>query len=320
LAGWIPFRGQAEGERLLRVSCLVRSVRFFGHGVWSVGFSIVLPGFFYELRKNGRGPGDCRNSHRRPGVRVSRRFPSVLAWSSPGASLGVSKDRPSIGPGSRCLLLLGFSSAHASVPPRFGSPLPKDESCSVFVVSHHLDGFLHRESRGFVAPRSRSWGSPRCGFVASLAEAPDLTPPSATLHPSKYLHVRSCPPCFHGSPGLLPSCRSPSENGSTPGFPATVRVHAIPTVLQPWNPYNFLGFLLHSFSGLPRSSVPPPCGVGPSQDESREPRLETSLGQVLGASSNPVRLAALGFPFTSRSRVQLFEGCSGVSTFPGPPW
>jgi hypothetical protein len=72
---------------------------------------------------------------------------------------------PSIGLGARRPLLLGFASACASVPPRFGLSLPGDRSRSAFVVSHHLDGFLRRASCGFVAPRSRSWGSPRFWFL-----------------------------------------------------------------------------------------------------------------------------------------------------------
>jgi hypothetical protein len=39
---------------------------------------------------------------------------------------------------------------------------------SVFVVSHHPDGFLHLPLHGLVASRSRSWGSPGSRRAASL--------------------------------------------------------------------------------------------------------------------------------------------------------
>jgi hypothetical protein len=113
--------------------------------------------------------------------------------------------------GSDCLgLRLGF--------PRFSSPLPKDESCSVFVVSHHLGGLLRRESRGFVAPRSRSWGSSCCGFDVGVGEPAPKTPPSATSHPSKSLHARSCPTCLHV---LLDACPLPVDH------PKTARVQGV---------------------------------------------------------------------------------------------
>jgi len=43
----------------------------------------------------------------------------------------------------------------------FGLPLPRGRSRSAFTVSHRSDGFLRHQSCGFVAPRCRSWGSPR---------------------------------------------------------------------------------------------------------------------------------------------------------------
>lgn len=39
--------------------------------------------------------------------------------------------------------------------------MPPVRSRSVLEVSHLFDGFLHQRGRGFVAPRSRSWGSSR---------------------------------------------------------------------------------------------------------------------------------------------------------------
>jgi hypothetical protein len=58
--------------------------------------------------------------------------------------------------------LSGVHSAASRLPVlRFGSGLPASTSRSVLVVSHHLDGLLRFESRGFVAPRCQSWDSSR---------------------------------------------------------------------------------------------------------------------------------------------------------------
>jgi hypothetical protein len=188
------------------------------------------------------------------------------------------------------------------------------------VVSHHLDGFLRRASCGFVAPRSRSWGSPRCGLAGSGAEAPSRLRPSATLHPSKPLHARSSPPCLHGSPGRLPSCRSPSEDGSTPGFFSTGRVHGL--TRRPCGHGTrtaSLGFFFSRASSF-RAPATRSRGswivVGLLVSRSREGR--TAPGQALGAASSP---------FASRrrdSRVHLSRGTAGkcrsvLISSPGPP-
>jgi hypothetical protein len=231
---------------------------------------------------------------RRPGVRVARRIPFVLAWISPGASHGVSKDCPSIGLGARRPLLLGSTSALASVPPRFGPLSPGSRSCSAFVVSHHLDGFLRRASCGFVAPRSRSWGSPRCGLAGSGAEAPSRLRPSATLHPSKSLHARSGPPCLHGSPGRLPSCRSPvllslsSEAGSTPGFFSTGRVHGFSIGLSASGPVQLPWVSSPLALRISALLSPAPEGDGRSWDSHLTDSVgQTAPHQALGVSSSP---------------------------------
>jgi len=66
------------------------------------------------------------------------------------------------------------------------SRFPEVRAChtrtrSALVVSHDLGGFLRTRLRGFVAPRSRSWGSP--GFLparAARAARSDI-PPSVTF-------------------------------------------------------------------------------------------------------------------------------------------
>jgi hypothetical protein len=121
---------------------------------------------------------------------------------------------PSIGLGARRPLLLGLASARASAPPRFGLSLPGDRSRSAFVVSHHLDGFLRRASCGFVAPRSRSWGSSRCGPLLRVAEATwrlgtfrGAPPFEASPRPQQ----SAVSPRFSRTPALLPFTITPSR-------------------------------------------------------------------------------------------------------------
>jgi hypothetical protein len=79
----------------------------------------------------------------------------------------------------------------------FGAVRPAPRG-SVFVVSHHPDGFRHRGLRGLVASRSRSWGSSGCtapGHFKATARPdshrclhpPELSPPAAAVGTS---------PCF----------------------------------------------------------------------------------------------------------------------------
>lgn len=56
--------------------------------------------------------------------------------------------------------LAGVNSRHFERS-AFGRTVPPVRSCSVHEVSHLFDGFLHQRGCGFVAPRSRSWGSSR---------------------------------------------------------------------------------------------------------------------------------------------------------------
>jgi hypothetical protein len=294
-----------------------------GGGVWFIGFTIVLLRLFRGLsgRPHSRWAAETAppttSSLRRetlsscPCLDLSRR----LSW-------GFQRC-PSIGLGARRPLLLGSASALAPAPPRFGLLSPGSRSRSVFVVSHHHDGFLRRASCGFVAPRSRSWGSPRCGRSRLGAEAPPRSRPSATLHPSKLLHARSSPPCLHGSPGLLPSCRSPilltlaSEGGSTPGLFSTGRVHGLPRALRPWVPYRFLGFLLlsvSSFRAPDRRSRGRRLSWGDPTIPTGEPRR--SRRSVLLPASPPRGGGALAF-CSIEDRSTRDRSLSWAS--PGPP-
>ena len=49
--------------------------------------------------------------------------------------------------------------SRSALPPSFGRTVPPVRSCSVLVVSHHLDGLLRLRAFGLVASRSRPWGS-----------------------------------------------------------------------------------------------------------------------------------------------------------------
>jgi hypothetical protein len=92
-----------------------------------------------------------RSDHLRSRVHVARRFPVILVWFSPDASHGVSKERPSIGLGSRRPLLLrappacAFGLSASARPCQGTSPVPSpwfSTTLAVFSVES-LAGFLH---------------------------------------------------------------------------------------------------------------------------------------------------------------------------------
>jgi hypothetical protein len=75
-------------------------------------------------------------------------------------------------------------------------------ACSVLVVSHHPDGFLHRKTRGLVASHCQSWGS--SGFRAEHAvQACAGASPPMPHPPEPSPPVQPYP--RHREP--LPSCR-----------------------------------------------------------------------------------------------------------------
>lgn len=107
---------------------------------------------------------------------------------------------------------------------RLGLTRPACRSCSAFMVSHHLDGFLRYIPRRFVAPCSRTRGSPCSShplFACAVPFGNALTAVKAnvtttTPDPSKIdLTAASFLASFRNS---LPSCRSPSKEGSTSRF------------------------------------------------------------------------------------------------------
>jgi hypothetical protein len=97
---------------------------------------------------------------------------------------------------------------------------PDQESCSDLVVSHHLAGFLRRllreenntfrclESRGLVASRYRSWGSPRFRSDHPVAR-PTFTFPRRYA-PLEGFHPIAAVPCLHGP--CLPDVHSPRSS------------------------------------------------------------------------------------------------------------
>jgi hypothetical protein len=86
------------------------------------------------------------------------------------SSLGI---RPLLAP-----LPFDHQRVHSLGPrPDSGRRCHPSTSCSVLVVSHHLDGFLRAAACGFVAPRCRPWGSPRF-----LPRPPELREPGRHRH------------------------------------------------------------------------------------------------------------------------------------------
>jgi len=197
----------------------------------------------------------------------------------------------------------------------FGPPLPGGESRSVFVVFHHLGGLLHRESRGFVAPRSRSWGSPRWGWCQSHRGDSNILL-SATPNPSKSLHARSfstAPFQDDGSPGFLPSCRSPFGDGSASGLSSAVgfvrrlSVSTLRPTQLPWvSPSNSSGWP-YSGSHSTRRSADSRRG-----DEAR--RAEQVRLLLSRAASRRWELFLVSIESTSN------EGALLPRFQPGPPW
>jgi len=121
----------------------------------------------------------------------------------------------------------------------FGFESTRFEPCSDRVVSHHLAGLLRRsprhrgcrepaiaddsaESRGLVASRCQSWGSPRFSVVAPVARSGRRSRDAPT--------PRRIPPILSRtvSPRPLPSCRSLAALLGPRGF-------AFP--LAPFNPH-----------------------------------------------------------------------------------
>jgi len=178
--------------------------------------------------------GDDRSSggltHQRSRIRVTRRFPVVLAWFAPGASLGVSKERPSIGLGSRRPLQL----SNPALSRRFLRPrlvLARGR------VLFRLRGFPppwrfspSRVSRVCCTPQ------PILGFAASelgsnrrngsLLAFPRRTTLRSISTPAAFHRVSSLGPSVSWNPAFLP-LRLSCENCSTSRLFSAGRVRVI---------------------------------------------------------------------------------------------
>jgi hypothetical protein len=141
-------------------------------------------------------------------VGARRHVPVSSAWLSPGASLGVFKDRPSIDMGSSRQLLRGLVGGGWPLRcPRFGPTLPGVESCSAFTVSHRPGGLLRVLSCGFVAPRCRSWGSSSFGPAGRLLSVPGGRAVLVDASALRSFSLVRSRPSFEGS--CLPAVRLP---------------------------------------------------------------------------------------------------------------
>jgi len=170
-------------------------------------------------------------------------------------------------------------------------PLPK--SCSVLVVSHHLNGFLRATARGLVASLCRPWGSSRF-----LRDSRNLRIPRDADHPSKN---SPDPPWAPRSPGavapLMFLLDSP-EFSTAPPFPAPQ--------------------LESGSSRLPPSRrFPSNRSVTPSSvSERRRPVLPGLLSPLRGPSE-PVAVCAASSPRLGNRRSH--RPCLS-SELEGPDW
>jgi len=155
--------------------------------------------------EDGRSPGGLpKQHHRRPRVHVSRRVPLVLAWTSPGASLGVSKDAPPSG---------WARDVHScSVPPWLSPRFRLASACS-------------RQGAGLVPP---SW------FPTTLTVF-SVVRPAGLLHPAADPGVRRVAalpaqvprhPCVPDLPRRSPFEASPRPHRSAVS-PRFSRTHAL---------------------------------------------------------------------------------------------
>jgi hypothetical protein len=134
---------------------------------------------------------------------------------------------------------------------RFGPSLPRDRSRSTFTVSRRLDGLLRLKPCGFVAPRCRSWGSPRFGFRLLPLRVRTFTflDGASTLRSFSLAFSRPSRP----SGRILPSCRC-----LLPRRSEDLRV--LSQLRTPCGVLGFLGALTWNqadFRALSRRSSPP---------------------------------------------------------------
>jgi hypothetical protein len=210
-----------------------------GCGVWLIGFTIVLPRLFRGLGGRPRSRGLPKQRHRRPRVRVARRIPLVLAWTSPGASHGVSKDAPpSVWP---------LDVHSCSVPPRLSPRLRLASACS-------------RQGAGLVPP---SW------FPTTLTVS-SVVRPAGLLHPAADPGVRRVAIVLVREP-RPPHASDLPRRSTLRSFSTPVAVRRVSTVLPDACPLAVHRcFLLSRAKAARLQGVPPrdgftgflrPCGL-----------------------------------------------------------
>jgi hypothetical protein len=203
-------------------------------------------------------------------VGARRHVPVSSAWLSPGASLGVFKDRPSIDMGSSRQLLRGLVGGGWPLRcPRFGPTLPGVESCSAFTVSHRPGGLLRVLSCGFVAPRCRSWGSSSFGPAGRLLSVPGGRAVLVDASALRSFSLVRSRPSFEGSclPAVrLPGIRSVRLQGLAPRVKSAAAA-GVATCCRSLLPWAFLpqaakkGF---TFSAISTARSLRPCRGGSS--------------------------------------------------------
>jgi hypothetical protein len=318
LTGWIPFRGQTGGEG--RVGPVPRTL---GRGLWGAGYgSLASPSSFFAFLgvcQGDRTPGGLpKQHHRRPRVCVARRFPLVLAWISPGASHGVSKDAPPS--------VWALDVHSCSVPPRLSLRLRLASACS-------------RQGAGLVPS---SW-FPTTMTVSSVVRPAGLLHPAADPGVRRVAVVRALVPRHLRVPDL--PRRSTLRSLSTP-----VAVRRVSTVLpDSCPPAVHRSFLLLRAKAARLQGFSPrdgftgclgPCGrrsrtaslgfffsrcrlsglliAAPEGDGSRggtpRSRRANRVGPGARCSFQPLRLAAVGLSRSAPSRT----GPQGNVPCPGP--
>jgi len=103
--------------------------------------------------------------------------------------------------------------------------VPPSDSRSALVVLHHLDGFLRSTSRGLVASRCRSWGSPRFRSgrpvedrnATGLSRGAGSVPLEEIPFDSRDASPRPLPPC-RSLPITAPSRLSPLLESALSGW------------------------------------------------------------------------------------------------------
>lgn len=303
MSGRIPCRGSRERSvkgfwpcafhilTSIRLRLSVRGSLAFP-ATWVRSGWIVVPGMSGKLvarrhmgAASARVPADAR-----------RRIPVFSARFSPGASLGVFKDRPSIDMGSSRQLLRGFLGGGWPLRClRFGPTLPGVESCSAFTVSHRPGGLLRVLSCGFVAPRCRSWGSPSFGPPGRFLSVPVGRAVLVGASALRSFSLACSRPSFEGSCLLAvrrPGVRSVRLQGLAPQVESAAAA-GVATNCRSLLPWAFL--LQDEKQGSPVSRSPPLARSGRTVGTRPFPRATWPWNALRGSGLSVGDLAVLGF-------------------------